>query len=445
MNPWFSELPTGWEEAPLKSRLARNDGGVWGDDPDGSDLDRVVLRSTEQRVDGSWYIEAPALRKLTKAEAEGSLLEVGDLVVTKSSGSERHIGKTSLVTPAVAALNACYSNFMQRLRVDSRTDPRFVYYWMNNELCREQFAFLSNSTSGLANLNGTVLGTARLAFPKYEEQERISNFLDEQTARIDALIAEKERLKSALLEWQSAELTRHCYGADLPCIGTGNHWIPLLPQGWVVVRLKHLVIGIEQGWSPECVARFAEPGEWGVLKAGAANGGRYREMEHKALPSHLEPIANLEVKPGDVLITRASGTAEYVGSFAYVYQTRPRLMLSDKNFRLKFSASPRLLPELLAWAANTDTVRQQVLQFVSGAEGLAKNIGSGNLREVWFPVPPADEQPEILRHIRDSRERVESLCAHLDEHLSKLHEYRASLISSAVTGQLNIQGYRDAA
>lgn len=177
MSLWFKGLPAGWEEAPLKSRLIRNDGGVWGEDPEGGDSDTFVLRSTEQRVDGAWNIEAPALRKLSKSEVESGRLELGDLVVTKSSGSELHIGKTSLVTAEVAVMGACYSNFMQRLRVDSRTAPRFVHYWMNNELCREQFAYLSNSTSGLANLNGTVLGTARLAFPAKEEQERIANSL----------------------------------------------------------------------------------------------------------------------------------------------------------------------------------------------------------------------------------------------------------------------------
>ena len=444
MSLWFKELPPGWEEAPLKSRLARNDGGVWGEDPDGSESDTIVLRSTEQRVDGAWNIEAPAVRKLSKVEAEGGRLEVGDLVVTKSSGSELHIGKTSLVTAEVAALNACYSNFMQRLRVDGRTEPRFVHYWMNNELCREQFAYLSNSTSGLANLNGTVLGTARLAFPLKDEQERIANFLDEQTARIDALIAEKEKLRAALSNWQAAELTRHCFGTDLRQVETGNLWIPSLPAGWKAARLKHLVDGVEQGWSPECEARLAEAEEWGVLKAGAANGGIYREDEHKALPSALEPIPSLEVKAGDVLITRASGTADYVGSFAFVYKTRAKLMLSDKNFRLRFGDAPKVLPELLAWSANTFSIRQQVLQYVSGADGLAKNIGSGNLREVWFPVPPLDKQPEIVSRLRESRERVATLDAHLTDHLARLREYRASLISAAVSGQLSGEDKRTA-
>lgn len=326
----------------------------------------------------------------------------------------------------------------------SEMESRFLKYCL---LTPEFVDTVNGSTYGskMPRADWSFIGSVQIPCPSRVEQARIAEFLDEQTARIDALIQEKECLKKALVEWHSAELTRHCYGTDTAGAATSNDWIPLLPSGWSVVRLKHLVLGIEQGWSPECEARNAEEDEWGVLKAGAANGGRYRELEHKALPGHLQPIAELEVKAGDVLITRASGTAEYVGSFAYVYQTRPRLMLSDKNFRLKFATSPRLQPELLAWVANTDTVRQQVLQFVSGADGLAKNIGSGNLREVWFPVPPTEEQQKILTRIRQSRERAESLSVHLDEHLLKLREYRASLISAAVTGQLDVSQFKAAA
>jgi type I restriction enzyme S subunit len=440
VSVWIQQLPAGWSEAPLKTRLARNDGGVWGSDPDGGS-DTVVLRSTEQKVDGSWAIDEPAKRKLSPIEIASSLLEVGDLLVTKSSGSELHIGKTSLVSKEVSDLRACYSNFMQRLRLDDRTEPRYVHYWLNNELCREQFAYLSNSTSGLANLSAGLINEVTLAFPAKGHQERIANFLDDKTSRIDALIAEKERLISALDEWRAAELTRICFGQDSTLIETGNHWIPLLPLGWGLKRLKHLVTGIEQGWSPECEARLAGEDEWGVLKAGAANGGSFREAEHKTLPGHIAPIPALEVKVGDVLATRASGTADYVGSVSYVYSTRSKLMLSDKNFRFKFDSAPPLMPELLAWMCNTRPLREQILQFVGGADGLAKNIGSGNLREVWLAVPPGDQQADIVKLLQVRNAQLDDLKLHLDEHIARLREYRSSLISAAVTGQLDVGAY----
>ncbi|SBP89863.1 Type I restriction-modification system, S subunit (fragment) [Thiomonas delicata] len=297
-------------------------------------------------------------------------------------------------------------------------------------------------TSGIQNLDSESYLNELAWLPAHEDQTRIADFLDEKTARIDALLAEKERLITTLEEWREAELTHICFGGSGASEPTTNVWIQALPKGWRLARLKHLVAGVEQGWSPECESRVAEEGEWGVLKAGASNGGTYRDTENKALPAELEPIPGLEVHVGDVLVSRASGSADLVGSFAYVYGTRSRLMLSDKNFRLQFAENPPLSPELLAWMCNTDALRQQVRQYVSGADGLAKNIGSGSLKELWLAVPPNEIQPKLIDELRRVKLNLAALEAHLTAHIGRLREYRSSLISAAVTGQLNIDDFQ---
>jgi hypothetical protein len=100
---WFGEIPKTWAVSRLKFHLERNDGGVWGDDPDGV-TDTIVLRSTEQTVDGNWVIEDPAPRKLSIGDARAARLVEDDLLVTKSSGSSLHIGKTTIVSAEVAEL-----------------------------------------------------------------------------------------------------------------------------------------------------------------------------------------------------------------------------------------------------------------------------------------------------------------------------------------------------
>jgi len=126
---WLGEIPTHWEMKPLKALLTRNDSGVWGEDFDDEGV--VVLRSTEQTVEGHWNIQDPARRCLSARAAAAARLACGDLVTTKSSGSQAHIGKTSIVDHEVAALSCCFSNFMQRLRVAAPHMPRFVWYFMN--------------------------------------------------------------------------------------------------------------------------------------------------------------------------------------------------------------------------------------------------------------------------------------------------------------------------
>src|SRR5437588_4532671 len=97
---WIGDIPEHWRMSRLKFVLSQNDGGVWGNDWDGIDENATkVFRSREINLEGSWNVdEAPELRLLSKQEKNKALLIEGDLLVTKSSGSQSHIGKTALVT-----------------------------------------------------------------------------------------------------------------------------------------------------------------------------------------------------------------------------------------------------------------------------------------------------------------------------------------------------------
>ncbi|MBS1138751.1 MAG: hypothetical protein H6R13_204 [Proteobacteria bacterium] len=264
-----------------------------------------------------------------------------DVIVTKDSEEPTDIGIPAYVPEALPGVVCGYHLALLRPFAE-KIHGAFLHWALQSAEVHDYYSTAATGISRYA-LSINDLGMTPLRVPCLSEQIRIANFLDGKTVRIDALIAEKEKLQSTLEEWRSAEFARICFGGVSATESTGNAWIPVLPAGWRCARLKHLIAGIEQGWSPECEARLTDDDEWGVLKAGAANGGIYRETEHKALPASLAPLPELEVKPGDVLVTRASGSADLVGSFAYVYQTRPHLMLSDKNFRLKFAGADTAL------------------------------------------------------------------------------------------------------
>ena len=198
---WLGEVPEHWAVARLKAHLSRNDSGVWGDDF--SDEGTVVLRSTEQTMSGEWVINSPARINLSASEVAATLLKKGDLVVTKSSGSQRHIGKTSLVNDEVEKMHCCFSNFMQRLRLDKSSTPAFVWYNLNSSIGREQLVFQSTTTTGLGNLNGTILGNCWFTFPPLPEQTAIVEYLDKATANIDAAIARARREIDLLNEYRT--------------------------------------------------------------------------------------------------------------------------------------------------------------------------------------------------------------------------------------------------
>ena len=434
MSVWFETLPAGWVDAPLKSRLLRNDGGVWGQDPDG-DNDTVVLRSTEQRVDGAWQIDEPAARKLSPSERDSALLEVGDLVVTKSSGSDLHIGKTSLVTKQVSALGACYSNFMQRLRVDGRTEARFVHYWMNSTLCREQFSYLSSTTSGLANLNGEMLGKVRMAFPDRPTQERIANFLDEQTARIDALIAEKERFAACMEEYRRAQIYALVTRGSGESMKFPTHvaWLGEVPAHWRVVPIKQ-VARLESGHTPDKkVSSYWENCDipWVSLN----DTGRLLALDYiyetkvNINQAGLQNSSARLLPEGTVFFSR-DATIGRCGIAA-------RPMACSQHF-IGWVCGPHLLPEYLLYVLRS--MSGELERLTAGAT--LKTIGMDDVKKLAIPLPPLEEQRCIVALARSWNAEGVKLqrCARVSADL--LREYRSSLISAAVTGRLDIDNFK---
>ena len=202
---WLGNIPTQWGVKDLKYLLERNDGGVWGEDFD--DEGTPVLRSTEIDVDGNWKLDEFAKRKLTLEEKQKALLKEGDLLITKSSGSELHIGKTALVTKEIEDLECCFSNFMQRLRPLKHVSSKLLFYFFNSYIAREQYNYFSQSTTGLANLSGDLFG--QIIFVKIPEieQRAIVSFLDRETAKIDDMIKKNEAQIEKLQEYRQALIT----------------------------------------------------------------------------------------------------------------------------------------------------------------------------------------------------------------------------------------------
>jgi len=272
------------------------------------------------------------------------------------------------------------------------------------------------------------------------EQRTIANFLDRKTAAIDGLIEKKQRLL-ALLEEKRAALINQAVtkGLDpnVPMKDSGVPWVGEIPAHWVVHQLRRVLVGIEQGWSPQCHGHPVADEEWGVLKAGCTAGGRFRPEENKSLPKELAPRPALQVRKGDVIVSRASGSRAIVGSAALVGDHMGQLMLSDKLFRLKFDKR-RALPGFLAKSLGAHAVRAQIENSISGAEGLANNLPQARLKEVVLACPPVGEQTEISEFVNAVVHRTDVAAHRTCTSVERLREYRQALITAAVTGQIDI-------
>jgi type I restriction enzyme S subunit len=313
------------------------------------------------------------------------------------------------------------------------------------------------------------MATYEVPTPPKSEQRAIAAFLDRETARIDTLVASKERLIELLLEKRTAVISAVVTGkmqvgrnggndkeeggrrkedrsdssfrlqpSSFPMKDSGVESLGEIPAHWEVKRIRHVVNSIEQGWSPDCENRETDWDEWGVLKAGCVNRGVFVETEHKALPTDLKPISELEIHEGDLLMSRASGSRDLVGSVAIVPKCRPRLLLCDKIFRLRLDADQANKP-FLAYSMNSPMARWQVEVALSGGSGLANNIAQGLVKDLAVAVPTIDEQRAIATFLDQEIARLDALVAKIRDAIDRLKELRTALISAAVTGKIDVR------
>lgn len=430
---WIGQVPEHWHVSPFKYHIERNDGGVWGNDPSGTN-DTVVLRSTEQTVDGQWVIDQPALRNLSPNEKQSALLEEDDLVVTKSSGSSLHIGKTTLVTGEVAKLDCCYSNFMLRLRMKHSFLPKLAWYVMNNRLAREQLDLSSNSTTGLANLNGGMIGQLLLAIPPATEQESLVKELGRETTRIDALITKKILFIELLKEKRQALITHAVtkgLDTNVPMRETGVDWIGEVPEHWSVVQVRH-VATLGSGHTPSrsrpdwwedcCIPWFTLADIWQVRREG-----RRFVTETEEMVSELG-IANSSavVHPaGSVMLSRTAS----VGFPAIMGCA----MATSQDFAV-WRCGSRVVNEYLYLVLLG--MKQELSRLMIGSTH--KTIYMPDIEAFRMPLPPVEQQKEIIKYVGSELQRIDSVIAKTQRSIDLLKERRAAFITAAVTGQIDL-------
>jgi type I restriction enzyme S subunit len=310
---------------------------------------------------------------------------------------------------------------------------------MTSEYGRDYFTRTAHQTTNLASTNSTKLGDFPVPLPPRPEQEALVAVLSLRIQHIDSVIAAKERMLDLLREKRQALVTRLVTrGLDhrARLKDSGIPWLGQVPEHWSVERLKYRIHRIEQGWSPQCDNRPAEPGEWGVLKVGCMNSGTYDELQNKALPEDLEPARELEVRPGDVLMSR-SNTLELVGMVGMVHQTQGRILLCDKLYRIDFDDA-RTDRQFAVFLLRSQVARLQIERDASGASSSMKNISTEGVGNMLFAFPPVEEQRCIAGRVAEVFNQCETTRARIEEQLVKLREYRQALITAAVTGRLDM-------
>lgn len=432
---WLGEIPAHWEVKRLRFICHVN--------PSKTALSYLpidtpisFLPMEQIGVDGSVSLEET--RTIEQVRQGYTCFRNGDVIVAKITPCFEN-GKGALCNQLLNGIGFGTTE-LHVLRAKDETDPNFIFYLTRSKPFREIGTAMMYGSAGQQRVPEDFINDFQVGFPFLTEQCTIATFLDHETARINALIAKKERLIE-LLQEKRAALISHAVtkGLDptVPMKDSGVEWSGEIPARWGVKRLKFCLDSIEQGWSPPCENRPAELNEWGVLKVGCVNGVNFNPDENKALPAETQPISELEIKQSDVLVSRAN-TRELLGSASVVSQVRPRLLLCDKLYRLKILPNT-VNPIYLVLAMGSSIIRFQLERDATGASNSMQNISQGTILNLVIPLPSISEQQANVDYLENETAKIDALVSRIRDGIEKLKEYSSALISAAVTGKTDVR------
>lgn len=337
---------------------------------------------------------------------------MGDLIVEKSGGGEQQpVGRAVLWDGSFSVMP---TNFAARLRVNSDTDSRFATYLLASMWSDGRTRAAIKQTTGIQNLDLTALLDQRISCPSLRQQRAIADYLDRETARIDALIGAKKRMGALLDERRRAHRDE----------------IFVSKPGWKLKRLVSapMAYGV-------LVPEFVEPGS-GVPMIRTYNltpNGQVSHTDIAEIPTRLaQEYRRTSLRSGDLILS-------VVGSMGRAAVVTP----DERGFNLNRPlARVRLRPEVsprLIWHWIQTTHFMDMASLATGGGTAQPTLNLGDLAEFAVGLPQLIEQwPDLLTTLEDVCRRLDNAEETLGRQVELLQERRQALITAAVTGQLDI-------
>ncbi|MEG1970624.1 MAG: restriction endonuclease subunit S [Burkholderiaceae bacterium] len=410
---WLGEIPSHWAKSKIR-RLAMLGMG------------QTILR--EMLEDGPCEGAFPVYSASEGGEPFGYFknpsvrLKNGDLII----GARGSIGMTRIVMNDAT----CTQTTIWAKLAIQEAQPPFIYWTF---VGGREGLFPFDKTA-IPMLTVEQVASGYLPFPPVSEQTSIAAFLDRETAKIDALIAEQEKLIALLAEKRQATISHAVtrgLNPDAPMKDSGVEWLAQVPAHWQVQRLKvvsQFITSGPRGWS-EQIAEFGSL----FIQSGDLNdsmGVEFASAKRVPVDGGAE-AERTRLQSGDVLVCI---TGAKTGNVA-VCESVPEPAYVNQHLCL-IRPSAKVLPTFLGASLKSTLGRTQ---FELSQYGLKQGLSLENVREVILAIPPIPEQRELIDWVNDVAAQVDSTRMAAEQAVALLKERRAALIAAAVTGQIDVR------
>jgi type I restriction enzyme, S subunit len=301
--------------------------------------------------------------------------------------------------------------------------------WLG-ELLRTMNLNQYSTSAAQPGLAADALGELRVVVPPLPEQKAIAAFLERETGKIDALVAEQRRLIELLKEKRQAVIS-HAVTKGLdpaaPMKPSGIDWLGDVPAHWEVVSIKWLS-PVLRGASPRPIddpRYFDENGEYAWVRIADVSASDGLLTETAQVLSELGSSLSVRLEPGALFVSIAGSVGKPCitrikacihDGFVYF----PRLQV-DSNFLYRIFEAGQCYRGL-------------------GKLGTQLNLNTDTIGSIRVAVPPPHELQLIRSYIDEETKRLDALVSQAEEGIVLLNERRSALISAAVTGKIDVRG-----
>jgi type I restriction enzyme S subunit len=428
---WLGEVPGHWSVKPLGRVADVRLSNVDKKSVDGQRAVRLcnyvdVYYSERISSDGA-FMEATA----SEGQVKRFSLQRGDVLLTKDSETPDDIASPAVVSDDFDDVVCGYH--LALLRPTPHMDGRFLSRAISaSPVCDHFFSSATGVTR--FGLSRSDIATAPIPTPPLDEQRAIAAFLDRETARIDALVAAKRRLIALLQEKRAAliapAVTRGL-DADAPTKDSGVAWLGRVPAHWEVMTLARLTDKLTNGYVGPTREMFVDEGVPYLQSLHIKNNNIEFGDDYFVTSAWSNAHRKSILREDDVLVVQT-------GDIGQVARVDSRW--AGANCHALIICSPnrkRVQGRYLSWLLCSEYGQAQLESLQTGA--LHPHLNCGDIKHMLLPVPPLAEQASIAAFLDAEATATANADRLALETISRLTEYRSTLITSAVTGRIDVR------
>ena len=358
-----------------------------------------------------------------------------------------------VVRPGQLVVNTMWLNYsgLGVSEHEGHVSPAYRSYWIDPSLDKKFIHHLMRSgtyvqgyTKLLTGIRPNSLQMGRddlmvfpVLLPPKSEQTQVARFLDHETARIDALIEEQQRLIELLKEKRLAVISHAVTkGLDpsVPMKDSGVEWLGAVPAHWTVSKLKFMTDCVVD--CPHETPDYDPDGDYLVIRTADLDQGTLKpdQMYRLGREQYTHRTRRASLKNKDIVYGREGerwGHAALVPE-SDLYALGQRMM--------QFRVSSDVCPEFFMYQLNSVSIYRQGEVDTVGATSPHVNIST--IINYQMMIPPLAEQTQIARHLSKTLQAMDSLIGESIDTVDLLQERRSALISAAVTGKIDLRGWQ---